>query len=94
MMVPIDHRAVEVTFTRKSLSVELSDGRQIVAPLEWFPALHLATASRREHWQIASDGNIVEWPYLGERVSVQFLLSLKPGWNLVRSTDDARQLPL
>jgi|KBSSwiStaDraftv2_1062776.scaffolds.fasta_scaffold417931_3 hypothetical protein len=88
MIVPLDHRAVEVTFTRTTLCVELSDGRQIVTPLEWFPALDLAAASRREHWEIHEDGNLLVWPYLGERITVAFLLSLRAGTIVLHRSDD------
>jgi hypothetical protein len=79
MMVPLDHRAVEVSFTRYAMCVELSDGRKICAPLEWFPALDCAAPTRRDHWEILDDGNTLHWPYLGERISMAFLMSLKAG---------------
>lgn len=79
MIVPIDHRAVEVTFSRKALCVELSDGRMICAPLDWFPAVECAHIPQRDDWQIADDGNVLWWPDLRERVSVPFLLSLRGG---------------
>jgi len=36
--------AVGVTFTKDSLVVALADGREVSAPLEWFPRLRDATA--------------------------------------------------
>lgn len=86
MMVPLDHRAIEVTFTRRAICVELTDGRQVSAPLEWFPALECASGDARDTWEISDDGNILAWPSLRERISVPFLLSLRAGTSV--STSD------
>lgn len=75
MIVPLDHTICEVQIARQSLCVVFVDGRQVCAPLEWFPALSAANIPDRDDWQIADDGMSVCWPALGERVSADFLLA-------------------
>ena len=77
MIVPLDHAICSVEIKKSALCVELMDGRQLCAPLEWFPMLSAA----RDHGgcRIASDGLSVEWPDLGERVTVEFLLAGRHG---------------
>ena len=75
MIVPLDHTICEVTIARQSLCVEFADGRQVCAPLEWFPLLSAACIPDRDEWEIAEDGLSVSWPALGERVSSDFLLA-------------------
>jgi hypothetical protein len=42
----IDALAVEVSFTEDALHVVLTDGREVSAPLHWFPRLLMATAEQ------------------------------------------------
>jgi len=42
--------AERVSLTDDTLSVELSDGRSISAPLSWYPRLLHATAAERGEW--------------------------------------------
>ncbi len=48
--------AVNVMFTGDSLVVTLTDGRQVSAPLEWFPRLCGATAQQRKNWRLIGGG--------------------------------------
>ncbi len=48
--------AQEVTVTDEALSVELSDGRTIAAPLGWYPRLVHATPSERNNWTLTGRG--------------------------------------
>ena len=75
MIVPLDHTICSVMFARQSLCVEFADGRQLCAPLEWFPLLHAATIDKRDEFKIAEDGMSILWPELGERISADFLLA-------------------
>jgi hypothetical protein len=75
MIVPLDHTICEVSFTKQNLCVEFADGRQLCAPLEWFPLLHSATIDRRDEFEISADGMTVSWPEIGERISADFLLA-------------------
>ena len=67
--------AESVSFDEDSLSVRLSDGRAIVAPLEWFPRLRGATDEQRAHWGLIGGGVGIHWPDLDEDISVEGLLA-------------------
>lgn len=55
-----------------ALTVDLSDGRTIVAPLQWFPRLWHATPTERDNHELGRVG--VHWPDVDEDVSVAALL--------------------
>jgi len=66
--------ATGVRFDEKLLHVQLSDGRAISAPLEWFPKLSNATAEQRSHWTLIGKGIGIHWTDLDEDLSVAGLL--------------------
>ena len=68
-------RAQSVTVSEDSLSVDLVDGRTIVAPLAWFPRLWHGTPEERGNIEIIGDGAILHWPDLDEDLSVSGLLA-------------------
>jgi hypothetical protein len=47
-------KAVRVTET--FLRVTLSDGREVAAPLTWFPRLKKATRTQRKQWRLIGGG--------------------------------------
>jgi hypothetical protein len=65
--------ARRVRFNSDSMSVELSDGRVIRAPLAWFPRLLRGTEDQRENVRISSRG--LHWDALDEDVSIAALLA-------------------
>ena len=67
--------AVDVSFTGVSLIVILADGRQVSAPLEWFPRLRRATAKQRKHWRLIGGGIGIHWEDVDEDISVRSLLA-------------------
>jgi len=67
--------AVGVSFTRDSLVVTLADGRQVSAPLEWFPRLRDATAKQRKNWRLIGRGVGIHWEDIDEDISVRSLLA-------------------
>ncbi len=71
----IDALAVDVSFTADSLRVVLSDGREISAPLQWFPRLLNATSEQRSKWELIGDGIGVHWPEVDEDIEVESLLA-------------------
>ena len=73
--VRIEPLAVEVFCTDDALHVRLADGREISAPLEWFPRLRDATAEQRQHWRLIGGGVGIHWPDLDEDVSAAGLLA-------------------
>jgi Protein of unknown function (DUF2442) len=71
-------RAVAVTFGEAALTVELSDGRVISAPLTWFPRLLNGSPAERSEWRLVGDGDGVHWPRLDEDISVESLVAGRP----------------
>lgn len=49
--VKLDTTAVDVTVTEDRIIVVPADGRELAAPLAWFPRLADATADQRRNWR-------------------------------------------
>jgi hypothetical protein len=71
-------RAEAVRVTNDSLIVDLSDGRTISAPLEWFPRLLHATHEERGNWRLIGRGHGIHWEEIDEDISVEGLLAGRP----------------
>ena len=69
--------AENVRVTEDTLSVDLSDGRSISVPLEWFPRLVHATPAERNNWRLIGRGHGINWEDIDEDVSVEGLLAGK-----------------
>jgi hypothetical protein len=67
-------RVKNVSFTEDTLSVDLVDGRTIVAPLVWYPRLLDATSEQRHNWQVSAAGYGIHWPEIDEDLSTAGLL--------------------
>ncbi|HDH05200.1 MAG TPA: DUF2442 domain-containing protein [Nitrospirae bacterium] len=70
--------AENVRVTKDTLSVDLSDGRTISVPLEWFPRLVYATSKERNNWRLTGRGHGIHWEDIDEDISVEGLLAGKP----------------
>jgi len=70
--------AQDVTVTKDTLRVDLSDGRTISVPLAWFPRLVHASLVERSNWRFIGTGNGIHWEDIDEDISVQGLLAGKP----------------
>ena len=70
--------ATRVSVTVDTLTVDLSDGRSISAPLAWYPRLLHGTADERNHWRLIGTGRGIHWPDLDEDISVENLLTGSP----------------
>src|SRR3990170_3299862 len=70
--------AEKVKVTEDTLSVDLSDGRTISVPLEWFPRLVHATPKERNNWRLIGKGQGIHWEDIDEDISVNGLLAGKP----------------
>lgn len=70
--------AKNVSISEDSITVELSDGRTVSAPLVWYPRLMHGTQKERNNWRIIGKGDGVHWPDLDEDISVENLLSGSP----------------
>jgi hypothetical protein len=66
---------VAVSFDNNKLHVQLSDGREIIAPLEWFPRLQDATSAQRENYRLIGRGVGIHWEDVDEDISVEGLLA-------------------
>ena len=71
---PVSVLATGVRFEAASMCVQLSDGREIAVPLEWFPTLRNATDKQRNNWRLISKGVGIHWEDLDEDLSVEGLL--------------------
>jgi len=69
--------AVDVRFSDDALHVHLSDGREVSAPLEWFPRLRKATHEQRNNWRFIARGIGIHWEEVDEDIAVSTLLR---GW--------------
>jgi hypothetical protein len=70
--------ATQVSVTDDTLTVELSDGRSISAPLAWYPRLLRGTVEERSRWRLIGQGRGIHWPDLDEDISVENLLAGSP----------------
>jgi len=71
----VEPLATDVSFTEDALRVVLADGREISAPLQWFPRLLRATPEQRAEWELIGDGIGIHWPQIDEDVEVESLLA-------------------
>ena len=71
-------RVKDVRLTEDTISVDLIDGRTIVAPLAWYPRLLHATADQRAHWEVCGGGFGIHWPEIDEDLSTEGLLRGAP----------------
>jgi hypothetical protein len=67
-------RAVSVTVTDDTLSVDLEDGRTISVPFIWYPRLAHGSPDERAKFQISGAGYGIHWPDLDEDIGVEGLL--------------------
>jgi hypothetical protein len=72
--IKVDATAVDVTVTDERLTVVLADGRELSAPLAWFPRVLEATDAQRRNWRFIGRGKGIHWPEIDEDVSVASLL--------------------
>jgi hypothetical protein len=72
--VRFDATAIQVSVTDDRLLVTLADGRELAAPLAWFPRLSEATSSQRQNWRLIGRGQGIHWPDVDEDISVAGLL--------------------
>ena len=75
--IKFDPLAVEVSISTDALHVSLADGREVSAPLAWFPRLLKATKEQRNNWRLIGGGIGIHWEDVDEDISVESLLSSK-----------------
>jgi len=73
-VVEFNSSAVDVSIDSSLLRVSLADGREVAAPLEWFPRLRDATPEQRDRWELIGGGYGIHWEEIDEDISVPSLL--------------------
>ena len=66
--------AVHVDVSEDTLSVGLTDGRTICAPIAWYPRLANGAREEQARWELIGSGHGIHWPDLDEDISVEALL--------------------
>ena len=74
LAVRLDPDAIDVEVTDSVLRLTLADGRELSAPVEWFPSLRDATEGQRRNWRLIGGGEGIHWPELDEDIAVSTLL--------------------
>jgi len=69
--------AIAVSVSDDTLSVDLTDGRSISVPIEWFPRLVHATAEEKRKWRLIGHGQGIHWEDIDEDISIDGLLAGK-----------------
>ena len=77
LAIDVEPLAVDVSCTDDALRVTLADGREISAPLVWFPRLLKATPEQRAVWRLIGGGIGIHWEAVDEDISVESLLRFK-----------------
>ncbi len=67
-------RARDVEVREERIVVTLEDGREITAPVQWFPRLARGTPAQQARWELIGGGIGIHWPNLDEDISVDGLL--------------------
>lgn len=75
LAVKLEPLAVDASCTEDTLRVLLADGREVSAPMEWFPRLQNATPEQRGKWRLIGGGIGIHWDKIDEDISVETLLS-------------------
>lgn len=76
LAIRLDTHAVDVMFANEALHMVLADGREVSAPLEWFPRLRDANETQRKNWRLIGKGVGVHWPEIDEDVAVSTLMKI------------------
>ena len=72
--VKYDATVIDAKVMDDRLVVILADGRELAAPLAWFPRLLEATDKQRRNWRLIGGGHGIHWPDVDEDISVASLL--------------------
>ena len=69
-------KPISVEFVDLEIRVALADGREVSAPMAWFPRLRDASQEQRANWRLTGRGEGIHWPDIDEDLSVNALLGL------------------
>jgi hypothetical protein len=71
-------KAVNVSFSEDTITVDLNDGRTISVPINWYPRLYYSTISERNNWRFIGEGEGIHWDDLDEDISIRNLILGQP----------------
>ncbi len=74
LAIKLDSHAVGVGFANDAIHFVLADGREVSAPLEWFPRLRDASDKQRQAWRLIGKGMGVHWPEIDEDIAVSTVI--------------------
>ena len=77
----IQVHATGVHFSGNRLCVSVSDGREIIVPIdivEWLRWLAAATAEQRANWSLEPGGFAIYWNDLDDGIEICHLLEMQP----------------
>jgi hypothetical protein len=57
------------------LHVDISDGRRLSMPLDWYPRLRNASSAARQNFRLIGRGEGVHWPEADEDLSLDGMLA-------------------
>ena len=64
----------KVSFDEGYLHVELTDGRIISTPLDWYPDLQRGTLAQLRNCSLICRGTGIEWPDIDYHLSIEAML--------------------
>jgi hypothetical protein len=67
--------AKKVWFADMMLYVQLTDGREVGVPIDWFPKLRDASEKDRLDWRFIGNGQGIHWEKIDEDLLVSRLLA-------------------
>lgn len=70
--------AKNIWFAEQRIFMDLSDGRIIGCPIQWFPRLKNATIEQQNHWELIAGGTGVHWEEIDEDLSVEGMFTYRP----------------
>ena len=84
----IEASATKIWFDEFNLWVNLSDGRILAVPLEYFPKLLHATKEERRNYVLSGNGTGIHWEEIDEDISVHGLLLGRKDIALTKKTNN------
>ncbi len=77
-IIPIQSEplAINVVVDEVMLRIDISDGRELAVPIEWFPRLRDASIQERANWRLIGNGEGIHWPAIDEDISVLRLFGI------------------
>jgi hypothetical protein len=69
---------ISLDFEESTLTLDLSDGRTIQLPLEWYPRLLHAPENERNNWRLIGNGEGIHWETLDEDISLLDIIFGRP----------------